>query len=292
MQNILDGTLDDAKTRLFTFLTLGYLGLYVYMGTSESGDPSFILDMDPILLLAIQGLTSGIFFLLLPFLLWRYGLKQPAALAFEKIDVLQVVFVAILAISAMVVISAIGAWNLNLDLPDSSFENWAQAKEAELKILTEHIINFTGLGHFILSLFIIAMIPAIGEELIFRGILQNLLAKFSKNPHIGIWVSAILFSAIHLQFYGFFPRMLLGALFGYLYLWSGRLSVAMLAHFFNNALALTLVYFSGEGIIESSPEQLEQAAPWYFVLAFVIIGGFILFKFRNQFANERVAEGI
>ena len=68
-----------------------------------------------------------------------------------------------------------------------------------------------------MAMLVIAVIPAIGEETLFRGVLQRNLTIWTKNPHVGIWLAAALFSAIHVQFLGFFPRMLLGALFGYLY---------------------------------------------------------------------------
>ena len=261
------------------------------MGFSTDGDANSILGFDPVLLMVIQGLASGVFFLLLPFLLWRYGLHLKLKDTFQKTDLMTVGYTFTLSIASIINMSAVGAWNLGLDLPDSAFEIWAQAKEAELKILTDHLISFISIWHFLLAVVVIGIIPAIGEELLFRGLIQNFISKLSSNYHVGIWLSAILFSSIHLQFYGFFPRMLLGVFFGYLYVWSGRLSVAMLAHFLNNTIALIMAYVAGHWM-EVDPTVLEESVPWQMVLLFIAIGGFALYKFKNHFQNERLAESV
>ena len=262
------------------------------MGVFSDNEPNSILSIDPTMLMVLQGIGAGVFFLLLPFLFWRYALRLKIQDTFQRFDLVTLGYTVLLALAAMIVISAIGAWNMSLDLPDSSFEQWAQAKEAELKILTEHLINFTSMSHFLLAILVIGIIPALGEELLFRGLIQNFISKISNNHHIGIWVSALLFSAIHLQFYGFFPRMLLGVLFGYIYVWSGRLSVAMLAHFLNNSIALTMAYVASSGLVEVSPEELEQAAPWPMVLLFLSVGAFVLYKLKQHFQDEHLAESV
>ena len=96
-----------------------------------------------------------------------------------------------------------------------------------------------------------ALLPAVAEELTFRGVLQNLfevkdetLKKKGNRVHIAIWCSAILFSAIHMQFYGFLPRMLMGALFGYALVWTGSLWIPILMHFTNNAMAVILYFLA------------------------------------------------
>src|SRR5690554_5832087 len=102
--------------------------------------------------------------------------------------------------------------------------------------------RFDNAGDFILALIVIGLIPAVGEELLFRGLVQNQIGAITKNIHVAIWLAAFLFSTFHFQFYGFVPRMFLGVLFGYLYYWSGNLFIAMLAHFINNGLTLILLY--------------------------------------------------
>ena len=99
----------------------------------------------------------------------------------------------------------------------SSIENWMKYKEIEAEILTKQLLVMSSIEGLVINLIIIAVIPAVGEELIFRGCIQKIFTTWTNNYHLGIWIAAILFSAIHFQFYGFIPRMLLGALFGYLF---------------------------------------------------------------------------
>ncbi len=130
-------------------------------------------------------------------------------------------------------------FNLKMQLPDflSEMEAWMKQKELEMEKLTLLLINATTYSDLALNILMISIIPSIGEELLFRGVLQNIFTRWIRNPHLAIWIVAILFSAIHVQFYGFLPRMLMGALFGYLYYWGKSIWLPILAHFANNAYA-------------------------------------------------------
>src|SRR5690606_23689725 len=110
--------------------------------------------------------------------------------------------------------------NERLVLPEalSGLENWMKAKEAELEQLTRIFLSDTTYWGLFINLLVVAVIAAIGEEFLFRGCVQGVLMRWFRNPHAAIWVTAIVFSTIHLQFYGFLPRMLLCALCGYLLL--------------------------------------------------------------------------
>lgn len=137
--------------------------------------------------------------------------------------------------------------NEQMVLPDflQALEEQMKAMEERGAELTEDFLGVTTLGGFLANLIVLAIIPAVGEELLFRGIIQRSVTNVSKNAHIGIWTAAILFSAIHMQFYGFLPRMLLGALFGYFLFWSRSILVPMTCHFFNNAIIVCISYFYG-----------------------------------------------
>ena len=138
-----------------------------------------------------------------------------------------------------------------------------------LKEVTEYITQFDSTGQFLLGIIVIAVLPAVGEELLFRGCIQNQLFNITRNTHLAIWITAFFFSAIHVQFLGFVPRMLLGALFGYLYFWSGNLLVPMLAHFFNNGLQIFLLYaYQREGFTYNI-DELEHSVPcgWWLLAA-------------------------
>jgi membrane protease YdiL (CAAX protease family) len=106
----------------------------------------------------------------------------------------------------------------------------------------------------LLNVLMLAIIPALGEELVFRASLQKILGRWTGNYHLAIWLSAIIFSGIHFQFYGFFPRMFLGALFGYLLVWSGSIWLPILAHFLNNAMATVGAY-----VLQLEGKSIDQA---------------------------------
>jgi len=112
--------------------------------------------------------------------------------------------------------------------------------------LTELLLNVHTLATLVFNVFLIAVIPALGEELFFRGAVQGILRQ-KMNVKVAIWITAILFSAIHMQFYGFFPRMLLGAFFGYLLFWSENLWLPIVAHFTNNGIAIIFYYLKNNG---------------------------------------------
>lgn len=148
-------------------------------------------------------------------------------------------------------------WNKGLSLPESLgwLEEVMRQSENAAEKLTKAFLQMDNLSELWFNVLLIGIIPAVGEELIFRGILQRIINKNNNNYHIGIWVSAILFSAIHFQFFGFVPRMLLGAFFGYIFAWTNNLWVPILAHFVNNTAALLIAYNFGGQSIEKDIEQ-------------------------------------
>jgi len=124
----------------------------------------------------------------------------------------------------------------------------------------------------------------LGEELLFRGVVQRILTEMTRNHHWGIWLSAALFSALHLQFFGFIPRLLLGAIFGYLLVWSGSLWLPILAHFVNNAGAVIALWLSGKGVISPAVEEFGAGMEyWYYALPSLVIGALVLWAIRQQY---------
>lgn len=176
-------------------------------------------------------------------------------------------------------------WNQGIQFPDfmRGFEQWAQQVEQSAMDITKFLTTFDSFPQFLLAFVVIAILPSIGEELVFRGMLQNFLAK-SVNIHIAIWIAAIIFSSIHVQFYGFVPRMLLGALFGYLYYWSANLWVPIIAHFFNNGFTLLMVYLNQEEVMNFDIENTEST-PWYVIIISGILSFLLMLYFYNFFKN-------
>ena len=182
----------------------------------------------------------------------------------------------------MIVNTVFIEWNINLKLPEfmSGFERWAQAQEDQRTVLTEYLTVFDSLSYLIVAIFVIAVIPGVGE-----------FVRIFKNAHVAIWVSAFLFSAIHIQFYGLIPRMLLGALFGYLYLWTGNLLVPILAHFVNNCLSLLALYGHQKGLTDIDVESTE-AFPIMYIILFSVLFVASLYYFKNYLVKETSHEGL
>ena len=161
-------------------------------------------------------------------------------------------------------------------------EDWMKVMEERAAELTKQLLVMKTPQSFLINLLMIAIIPAIGEEFIFRGCIQNIFTRWTKNIHWGIWISAIIFSAIHMQFYGFIPRMLLGALFGYLLVWGKSMWLPVLAHLINNgsAVILSYIYQLKGGSVEDAEIQSAQSW-WVYVLSF-LISVYLLWLFRTQ----------
>ena len=154
------------------------------------------------------------------------------------------VLVFVLMLCATPLLEWLALVNQKMQLPHAlkDLEIWMRAKETEAAMLTKKLLVMHNYSDLAINLLMIAIIPAVGEELFFRGGLQNIFGQWFKNPHIAIWLTAIVFSAIHVQFFGFFPRMFLGALFGYLLVYSGSIYLPMLGHFINNGSAVIMAF--------------------------------------------------
>ena len=196
-----------------------------------------------LMVLTVQGMSSLGGFIIAPLIFYYILVKGNLVKDFIKLppNLLNILMTTVVMVfSFMVVNTVFIEWNAELKLPEafSGVEEWATNMEDSLKELTEFLTRFDSMGYFMMAIVVVAVIPGIGEELLFRGLLQNILVRMFKNTHVAIWVAAIFFSAVHFQFYGFLPRLLLGALFGYLYVWTGNLLVPIVAHFLTIAASL------------------------------------------------------
>lgn len=135
------------------------------------------------------------------------------------------------------------------------------------------------------NLALIAFLPAIGEELIFRGLLQKQLMRFIPNPWTALLLSATIFSFIHFQFEGFLPRILLGLLLGWLYWRSGNFWVPVSAHFFNNAIQVVGQYLYGKEISAIDLEQ-DISIPWYAAMASLLFVLGVALQFEKHLSNQ------
>jgi membrane protease YdiL (CAAX protease family) len=184
----------------------------------------------------------------------------------------------------------INEWML---IEGSAIHSMAAALELEAARVTEAMLQMGTTGKFLATLVAVAVLPAVCEELAFRGALQPLFAKWSGNVHVGIWVSAALFSAIHFQFFGFLPRLLLGAGFGYLVYASGSLWPAIVGHFVNNATAVTAAWYLGPEWIHEGMNPSEgvwDLSEWGTAAVFAIVLVFGISKLKGlSVASENKA---
>ncbi|UYZ62140.1 CPBP family intramembrane glutamic endopeptidase [Hymenobacter weizhouensis] len=188
----------------------------------------------------------------------------------------------VLSVPAM---SVLIAWNASLDLPA-----WALEREEQAKNLLKVLTNFSSPLRFVVALLVMAVVPAVGEELFFRGVFQRNLVQWA-GRHAGIWLAAAIFSAAHFQFMGFVPRFVLGLVLGYLYEWSGNILVPMAAHFAQNAFQLALLYAQQREwtAADFDPDSTE-ALPWYWAVLSVVVCAALLWQLRRLLAGPTPAQ--
>lgn len=261
----------------------GLLGLIlgvIFTGTSDVGEILLAAEnqgSNTAFILIIQAFSSVGMFILPPLALGAFYGKNIGQYFDRRggLDLAIFLLVLIVTLSSGPVIEWLGTLNGRLSLPAgwSGLEEWMLDKEAQMEEITVKLLADTSMSGFLSNLLVVAVIAAVGEELLFRGCLQTILHRWLCNPHLAIWMVAIIFSAIHLQFYGFLPRMVLGVLFGYLFFWSKNLWVPIFAHFVNNTTVLVVSYIYQKQGKTLSSMNFEGSIPDYaYFISFVICG--------------------
>jgi len=229
---------------LFTLACYGLLPILFDVGFT---DLSFFLsdysNPKSINALKFLQLFTSVGLFIIPPLLFAYVTLFQLQLK-QKINRQMVLLAIVIMLIANPFVAYLMQWNQTLMLPEflEGVQVWMEASEQKAMQLTEAFLAMNSMGDLLINLFLIALIPAIGEELLFRGVLQQLFTKWTGKIHLAIFISAFLFSAIHMQFFGFLPRFVLGLVLGYMFYWSNNLWLPILAHFTNNALAIIFTY--------------------------------------------------
>lgn len=208
-----------------------------------------------------------------------------------------ILIAVLLMIVALPGLTLLAQLNQQISLPEcmAGLEAKLRAMEEAAMAVTEQFVKADNAVQFVVTLFVVAILPAFGEELTFRSLLINFFSKtptplppYSSTPHIAIWVSAILFSAVHMQFFGFVPRMLLGALFGYMLVWSGSLWLPIVMHLTNNALAViayNVMYWNG--IDSACADSFGSGDTLWVGILSLILTGVGIFFLRSHIRNAR-----
>lgn len=215
---------------------------------------------------------------------------QPrVALGFHRVSPSILAMGVLIMVAAIPLVNALSWLNQLMSLPEvfAGLERVLQDMERQAQVLTDALTSTGDWRYLLVNLVVLAAIPAIGEELIFRGLVLRILESWTGKTHRAVWVSAILFSAMHMQFYGFVPRMVLGALLGYLFVWTRSIWVPIVAHFTNNALALVVMYFIAR---QDLPQELDGFEPTVvdlsiLGLSIVLVGG-LAWKI-HRYGNSR-----
>jgi len=290
---------------LFATFMLYFLVVLIQNGFNLEIISSSISGMmaDPTQIRIVQTLQSFCIFIIPPFVLCTiYGVPTNRFLSL-KLPGLKPALMGMLSIVILMpVLNAVVAWNAGLHLPDAlqGVESWMRESENSAKIITDKLLAGTSILDLTLNLLIVAVLAGVGEELFFRGLLMRIISDVLKTKpdsklkpwvmHVSIWTIAILFSAIHMQFFGFFPRMLIGAWFGYLLWWTGSIWVPVLAHFLNNALSTLTVFGQNKGVLTDDPDRWGLDQTWWLsLISIVLVAGtvryFVALK-KNVLSSE------
>ena len=224
--------------------------------------------------LFIQGVTALVGFYAVPAFFARIGQWGPLVeYKSSPFKVGGALLVLAIIFTEFMWIGLVSDWNQSWQLP-SGLEESLRGMEEKAQETTDFLTADHSWGMFFYALVIVALIPGFAEEYLFRRLLQPLLQKATNNPHWGIWITAAIFSAIHLQFYGFVPRLLLGAVLGYTFWLSGNWRLAALAHFLHNGLTLLFIHLENIEVIDFTLADFAGGtvgALVYFVLTGVLL---------------------
>ena len=268
--------------RIFLFLIIFLIGTLIGAEASKL----FVIDGDTGMKIG-QGVAS-IFMFVVPAIVYYYITRKEnrmQALGLRRLSSpwwLIIVALALMFVSIPVT-TTLTTWNEGMHLGGafSGIEKWMKELEETAQALTDKMTNVDTIGGLLLNLLVIALIPAVGEEMTFRGVIQQSLTR-RMNPHIAIILSAAIFSFFHFQFFGFFPRLFLGILLGYLFYITGSLWTSILMHFVNNGAAVTLYYLGNIGVIEDAEHWGETQNVWLIVASAVVTLGLIIWSWRKR----------
>ena len=257
----------------FLHILLAYLGIYLFTDISLSLVSSLQLSTPDLVDAGkFVQLFSAVGLFITPTLLYAhlcdFDFKLKASFSRQTV-------LLVLAIMLLInpFIAFIYEWNMSLNLPD-----WMMNYDEKAEELTRLFLQMNSLGDLAFNLLVIAIVPAIGEELLFRGYLQQTFTKWLGKPHLAIIITAILFSAIHMQFQGFLPRFSLGIVLGYLLYWSGSLWLPIIAHLFNNAIAVIFTYPS----FSAYASFTENTATWQEAFFSFMAVGLLVFLLQKN----------
>lgn len=261
---------------LLSHLLFGVSGVQLALGAEFTGNNLSALKLMQILQ------TTGIFIIpsfLAAFLFSDRPLKY---LGFNGINGNIVLKTFLIVLSSLPAINLLSSINQLIPMSD-----WMVEMEKTAERLTRAFLVTDSAWAYVVNMVMIAILPAIGEELLFRGIIQRRLVEFANSRWVGILVSAALFSAIHLQFQGFIPRFALGVAFGYLLELTGSIWVPIAAHFFNNAIATTGYMLLGAGALDERIDSIGGLKDqWLLGIVSLMVALALIYAVKHEHYRE------
>ena len=254
-------TLFVAFSLMLFLLGLQYVGLWIIYKPASFAEFNFLLSNNVNLLKLMQA-TQAVGLFIFPafiasFLLTKTNVSHYLSLK-NTANIHLYMLVVMAAVFALPPVNVLAKLNEAITFPPflQNFELWARGLENEAKIVTDRFLSVSTIPDLLINILVIAVLAAVGEELIFRGVLQRIFINWTQNETLGIWITAFVFSALHFQFFGFLPRLLLGAYFGYLLVWTRTMWAPILAHFIHNGIMVLVFYLHYNGYITINPDEV------------------------------------
>ena len=267
---------------LLVALVAGSVGIMIFSACNGMDYTQVAADTN---YLRIYQILSSLIIFVIPALvcakLFDDNLKQGLYLN-QKLDYKALIISLVAMLVALPLTSCLTDWNLHLSLPDfmSGIEEWMRQKEEHAKVITEKMLITDSFGIYLYNIIVLAVVPACSEELFFRATLQKFITI--KRPILAAMVAGMIFSAFHLQFYGFLPRFALGFMLGVMLVCTNNILVPMAAHFLNNFMAVTAYYVAGGDIEMAENQSIAIQIPLALASAAAVVSLFyLLWKKRN-----------
>lgn len=227
----------------------------------------------------------GIF--ILPVLLYTY-LVSNSSIEYLKVNkkplAISVLIAIIIVFTILPFLNYLSQINMEMKFPASfaGLENWMIEKEEQARIITEAFLKTNSIYGLLVNIFIIALVPAFGEEFLFRGIILRLFKDIFKNVHLAVFMSALIFSLFHLQFFGFLPRLFLGMILGYLFVYTKNLWVPIAFHFVNNAASVIIYFLYSNNLTKTSIEDFGSSSSVVYIIGSLLITVWLIIIMRQR----------
>lgn len=253
--------------------------------------PSMLDTSDPVTAIRISQTFATIGTFLLPALLFAYCQNRQwfdYNAANRRPNTSMVNIVLLLSITLLPVVSVLSTFNIFIMPQEGAVAEFMRDMEEAANHILEMLTSRRSTWDLISNMLVLAVLAGVCEEFLFQGALQPLMTRWTKNPHIGVLVTAFIFSILHFQFYGFIPRFALGVYLGYLFYWSRSLWLPILAHVLHNALSILVDFtLQGKGIDTDNLQFTDIHGSIPVIISCTLLSAMgIVFLWRTHRDNE------